>query len=92
MADFESERVGLQMELKSLRSKEEAADREKNAAQQQIQLLRDRNESLNHQISEKTKVIRDLRDADHKRVQIERDSEIQKATIDSLQFGLKDFH
>ena len=89
MADFESERVRLQMELKSLRSKEEAAEREKNSAQQQIQLLKDKNENLSENIAEKAKIIRDLRDADHLRVQFERDLELQKATIDRLQFESK---
>ena len=89
LADFESERVRLHMELKSLRSKEEAAEREKNSAQQQIQLLKDKNENLSENISEKAKIIRDLRDADHLRVQFERDLELQKATIDRLQFESK---
>ena len=79
LADFESERVRLHMELKCLRSKEEAAEREKNSAQQQNQLLEDKNENL-------SKIIED---AENLRVQFERDLELQKAIIDRLQFESK---
>ena len=90
IANLESDRKRLQMEVKMLLRKDEAQERETATAVTEAVNLKERNKALQITLAEKERQIKASRTGDHERIQMTRDFDLQRTMLDKLQQQLVD--